>query len=157
MIPSSNHVHHAKGDSALPQKPYCKCVFRSLLFSCDKTGFRTSEEARHLSCSFDRKANTAQQLLWLTIPHDCTSSIWKLNHSLLTMGSAPEWDSCYLSRIFEAVVFPILCKALVESQLVRAWHAEGLTKERVYPGWTSVDLFLQLDTTTRGTVDLQNE
>ena len=68
LLPSSNHVHQVTGDSALPQEPCSKYAFGSLPFWCDETGFRTLEEARHFSCSFGRKANTAPHLLWLIDP-----------------------------------------------------------------------------------------
>ena len=32
LLPSSNHVHQVKGDSALPQEPYSKCAPGSLPF-----------------------------------------------------------------------------------------------------------------------------
>ena len=78
LLPSSNHVHQVTGDSALPQEPYFNCAFGVLTFLCDETGLRASEEARHFSCSFCRKANTTLHLLWLTVPHDCTRSRLKL-------------------------------------------------------------------------------
>ena len=84
LLLSFNHVHKVTGVSALPQELFSKCAFGNLPFRCDETGFRTSEEARHFSCSFRRKANTAPHLLWLTGPHDCTRSRWKLRLRLTT-------------------------------------------------------------------------
>ena len=82
------------------------------------------------------------------------------NNLLLAVGPAPKWESyCWnwlsLSRIFKAIVFPIPCKALVESQLARAWNAGWLCRGAVQgksvtggSGWTSIDLLLQFKTLT---------
>ena len=164
LLPSSNPFHQITADSALPEEPYSKCAIRSLPFWCDETGFRTSEEASHFSCSFGKKVNTAPHLLWLTIPYDYTRSRWKLRSRpttrLLTVRPAPRWESCCwnwlsLSRIFKEIVFPIPCKALVESQLARAWNAGWLFRGANQgksvtdgSGWTSIDLLLQFETIT---------